>query len=184
MVTKRFNFLIESLKTIKKSGTITQSGSALCKAMTDHISSGHKVILEIGAGDGAVTKYILDAMADDAILLSFEINEVHYQRLATISDPRLIPIFDSAEFVIDYLEKHNLEKADTIISGLPFLVLPTELTMSILSTCHKALRKDQLFVQFNYSRGLRKLYRSIFTKVEEEFVLLNAPPAIVFRCKK
>lgn len=184
MASNKLDFFIESLKTIKKSGTITQSGPALCKVMTNHIQPDHKVIVEIGAGDGAITKYILKRMPKDAILLSFEINDTHHKKLLEIKDPRFHPILDSAEMIEKYLKIHGYNKADTIISSLPFRVLPTELTLTILSKCKRFLKDGGLFLQFHYSGKLKKLYKATFHEVSTQFVLLNAPPAIVFSCKK
>ncbi len=182
MPLKKIDFFIESIKTMKSSGTVIQSGTALCKAMTKDIRASHKMIVEIGAGDGAITKHILQNMASDAILLSFEINESHFQKLSNIKDSRFIPICDSAEKMDKYLKKYDKEEADIIISALPFLVLPTELTMSILTVGMNVLKEKGLFVQFHYSNRLKHLYKSLFESVKTEFVLLNAPPAIVFRC--
>ncbi len=184
MTNNKLDFLIESIKTIKKSGTLTQSSSQLCKAMTSDISSNHRVIVEIGAGDGAITQYILDRMSKNTRLLSFEINESHFEKLRSIKDDRFTPILDSAENIKEHLEKYDFDKADIIISSLPFMVLPTELTFDILKVCHQSLNKGSLFVQFHYSKGLKKLYKSTFDKVTTEFVLFNAPPAVVFRCQR
>lgn len=184
MTLKKLDFLIESIKTIKKSGTLTQSSTQLCKAMTSDINHNHKVIVEIGAGDGAITKHILSKMSKNARVFSFEINEAHFEKLLEFNDERLIPILDSAENIQLHLESYGYDKADIIISSLPFMVLSTELTFKILEKCHQSINKGSLFIQFHYSNGLKKLYKSTFNKVETEFVLLNAPPAIVFRCER
>ena len=184
MTFKKLDFFLESIRTLKKSGTVTQSSKALCHAMTSHITEDHKVIVEIGAGDGAITTYILDKMAKDAVLYSFEINEAHFRKLQHIQDERLVPIFDSAANIKKHLTDKGHQKADTIISALPFLVMPTEVTLQIISACHKCLLSKSLFVQFHYSKKLKKLYKSTFKHVQTEFVLLNAPPAFVFRCER
>jgi phospholipid N-methyltransferase len=152
--------------------------------MTSHITKENKVIIELGAGDGAITQFILDKMSNDAKLLSFEINDVHFKSLKAIQDKRFIPILDSAENLNKYLKEYNLPKADTIISAIPFVVLPTELTLRILDICQEELNVEGFFVQFHYSMVMKNLYHKIFKKVDMEFVLLNAPPAIVFKCQK
>jgi phospholipid N-methyltransferase len=151
--------------------------------MVEHIDrENDKFIVEFGAGDGVITKYILEQMPKDCKLLSFEINEQLFQVLENIQDSRLIPIFDSAENIQTYLEQYGIEKVDTIISSIPFVVLPTELTIDILMLSKKYLKPGGLFVQFHYSKILKDLYRAIFGNYETKIVLLNTPPAFVFKC--
>jgi phospholipid N-methyltransferase len=184
MSLNKFEYLIESIKNWKNSGTITQSGPSLCKKMVEHIDSKTKYIAEYGAGDGVITKYILDKMPSDGLLLAFEINENLYELLCKINDPRLKPIYDSAEKIEEYCRMYEIENLDTIVSGIPFVVLPTELTIEILESSKKALKKKGLFVQFHYSKILKGIYQTIFQNFTTEYVLLNTPPAFVFRCEK
>jgi phosphatidylethanolamine/phosphatidyl-N-methylethanolamine N-methyltransferase len=180
----KFEFLVEAVKNWKQSGAITQSGPNLCKAMVEHIDSSHKVIVEFGAGDGVITQYILDRMAPDAMLLSFEINESLFQKLDEINDPRLKSIFDSAENLQEHLDEHNIKLVDTVISGIPFVVLPTELTFKILTMAKDVLKPGGLFVQFHYSKILKDLYQTIFGNYDTKIILMNTPPAFVFTCEK
>ncbi len=184
-VTSKFEFLVEAVKNWKQSGAITQSGPNLCKAMVEHIDPlNDKIIIELGAGDGVITRHILDRMAPDARLFSFEINESLYQKLIEINDPRLIAIYDSAENLKEYLEEYKITEVDTIISGIPFVVLPTELTFSILTMSKEILKLGGFFVQFHYSKILKDLYQTIFGNYDTKVVLMNTPPAIVFTCEK
>lgn len=184
MSLSKFDFLIESIRNWKKSGTITQSGPNLCKKMAEHVSEDTRFIAEFGAGDGVITKHILEKMPADGKLLSFEINDSMYEMLRTINDARLVPIYDSAENLAKHMEEQKIECLDTIISSIPFVVLPTELSIEILSTAKKHLKKGGLFVQFNYSKILKDLYKSIFHNYTTEYVLMNTPPAFVFKCVK
>ena len=184
MAKNKLDFFIESIKTLKKSGTLTQSGPALCKAMTDHITHDHKIIVELGAGDGAITSYILKKMAPDAVLYSFEINDTHFVKLLEFEDSRLQPRCESAEEIIEILAAEGIKHVDTIVSAIPFMVLPTEISLDIIEKSHQILKKGHLFCQFHYSQGLKNLYKATFKEITSEFVLVNVPPAVVFRCKK
>lgn len=180
----KLDFLTESLKNMKRIGTITQSSPYLARKMSSFIKKSDRVIVEYGAGDGAITRYILEQMHPEAILLSFEINETLHNNLSKIEDPRLFPICDGAQNLPRYLQEQGLSKADIIISGLPFLVLPEELMHDILATTKRTLREDGSFVQFHYATKLKKLYQSTFGNLESHFVLINTPPAFVYRCIK
>jgi phospholipid N-methyltransferase len=184
MGASKFDFLIEAIKNWKQSGAITQSGENLCKGMVEHIDDSTKFIVELGAGDGVITKHILEKAPKDAIILSFEINEKLYEKLININDERLIPIYDSAENLSSYLNEYEIKSVDTIVSSIPFVVLPTEITINILEVSKSCLKKGGLFVQFHYSKVLKDLYQTVFSNYETNLILKNAPPAFIFKCKK
>ena len=72
----RIKFFFESLKNIKSVGTVTRSSRYLCQAVVREAALRKaKVVVELGAGDGVMTRHLLKAMAPDAILFSFEILE-------------------------------------------------------------------------------------------------------------
>ncbi len=180
----KFDFLIEAIKNWKQSGAITQSSEHLCKAMVEHISIHDKVIIELGAGDGVITKHILAKVNKDAKVFVFEINETLFEKLKLIDDDRLVLIYDSAENMARYLKDYNIDAVDIVISSIPFVVLPTELTMEILNVAKDCLKKGGLFIQFHYSKVLKDLYTLIFGDYDTNLVFRNTPPAFVFKCIK
>ena len=144
-----------------------------------------KVVVELGAGSGAFTEELLSRMSPDAHLLSFEINPEFCKILrGTISDPRFILIEDSAAALPEHLKKLGFGQADYIISGIPFVTLPTELVHEIVTASHKSLKKNGLFIQFHYSSLIQKMYQQFFGNVEVKLVPLNIPPAFVMVCRK
>ncbi|MBK8699111.1 MAG: hypothetical protein IPN29_06050 [Saprospiraceae bacterium] len=105
----KFDFLVESIRNWKQSGTITQSSPQLCKKMTRHLDpKKHYFVAEFGSGDGVITKYILDKLHPEGKLLAFEINESMFDQLAHIKDKRLIAIYDSAENLGLYMDRENI----------------------------------------------------------------------------
>ena len=145
MALSKFDFLVESIKNWKKSGTITQSSPYLCKKMVKHLDpKKHHFVAEFGTGDGVITRHILDRLHPDGKLLAFEINESMFDHLATINDPRLIAIYDSAENIEMYMKRENIPHFDSIISSIPFVVLPTELSITILSEAKKTPEKRRI----------------------------------------
>ncbi|HMS52577.1 MAG TPA: rRNA adenine N-6-methyltransferase family protein, partial [Chitinophagales bacterium] len=62
-----------------------------------------QVIIELGAGNGCITKELLNRMHPDSQLFSFEVNENFCTMLnSTIQDERLHLINDSAEHLTQY----------------------------------------------------------------------------------
>ena len=181
----RFKFFVESIKNIKKTGTITKSSQVLCRSMIKHIDfNTAQCIVELGAGDGVITKHILKAMRSDAILISFEVHPPFWNLLEEINDPRLIIARESAEYIQKYLNQNGFEKADYVVSGLPIVNLPKELGYKIVQAAHDNLKDGGVYSQFHYSLLAKKVYESVFGNVKMDLVPLNIPPAIVMRSIK
>ena len=182
---KKIHFLKESLKNLKTVGTIVRSSKYVCKEMVSHVDfSNAKTIVELGAGDGVITKHILDKMQAGSTLLSFEVNEAFCNTLRKIGDDRLHVIEDSAAKLEEYIQKMGLTQPDYIISAIPFVSLPDELGYEIVGECEKSLKTGGLFIQIHYSLLAKKLYQNVFGNVNISFVPLNIPPAFVLVSEK
>lgn len=181
---KKVKFLFHSLKNFQEMGTVVRSSSAMCRKMTQFIKKDDAVIVELGAGDGVITSYILKTMAHDAKLFVFEINPELCEIVSRIDDPRMILINDSAQNMDGHLKIHGVTAVDSIISAIPFLVLPKDLTQEILMTCKKNIKIGGTFIQMHYANGIKKMYQAIFGNVDTHFVPLNIPPGYVFLCIK
>lgn len=181
----RFAFFIESLKNIRTVGTVTRSSRFLCQSVVRHadLKKAH-VVVELGAGDGVMTRHLLKAMSKDSYLISFEINKVFCERLSKINDSRLIIINDSAETLAQVIESRGLDKVDVVVSALPFSVFPEDLTKAIVGQCHALMRAGCRFVQIHYSLKTKEIYRNIFGNVGSAFEVRNIPPAYVLYCFK
>ena len=157
----------------------------MCRKMSQFIDSQDDlIIVELGAGDGVITSFILEKMSPDAKLYVFEINTELCAVISKIKDPRMILVNDSAEHMESYLLKHGITQVDMIISAIPFLVLPDELTKDILMAGKKMLKTGGNFIQMHYVSSIKKMYKNIFGNVHTYFVPVNIPPGYVFRCVK
>jgi phospholipid N-methyltransferase len=173
-------FFKESLRNLKTVGTLTRSSRFLCKGMIKHIDFDKaKVIVELGAGDGVITKHILKNMHKDCLLMIFEVNDNFTTKLNDIKDNRLIVIQDSAEKLEYHLDFNGLNEIDYVISAIPFVILPDDIANKIIMTCKKRMMQDGLYVQVHYSLMAKKLYEKVFGNVDINFVPLNIPPAFV-----
>lgn len=183
-MSKKINFLREGLKNIKTVGTITRSSRFLCRNMISYIDF-HKArwIVELGAGDGVITHHILEKMHPDAKLMVFEVMHNMCDHLREIDDPRLIVIEDSAVKLGEYLKECGFPEAEFIVSAVPFVAMPEELSYQIVREAKKNLKSGGLYIQVHYSLLARKMYQEIFGNVDTNFVPLNVPPAFVLVCK-
>lgn len=173
-------FFRQSVKNLKTVGTLTRSSKFVCKEMISHVDfKMANVIIEMGAGDGVITKHILGAMKPDAKLIIFEVNPTFCKVLREIKDERLIVIEDSVELIPEYLKKHKLDKPDFIISAIPFVAMPDDISYKIVQLCQKTLKPEGKYIQIHYSLLLKKMYKKVFGNVDVNFVPLNIPPAFV-----
>ena len=183
---QRFGFLREGIRNMRSTGSVAPSSRFLCRRIAEKIDPEKaRVVVELGPGDGVITRYILDRLAPDAQLLIFEINEVFVEKLrTTLHDPRLVLIHDSAENMGAHFAEHGISEVDYVVSGIPFVMLPEELTDSITNECHTWLRPGGQFIQFHYSPLLVPFYRRVFGNADVDLIALNIPPALVICCEK
>lgn len=173
-------FLREGLKNLKTVGTVTRSSRQLCEKAVSFVDfQNAKVIVELGAGDGVITKHILKHMRPDARLLAFEVHPKFCALLRNIGDERLIVVEDSAEHIGRYLSDNNLGKIDDVVSAIPFVALPKEVGQKIVTATRDQMKRGGRYIQVHYSLLMKSLYESIFGNVDVNFVPLNLPPAFL-----
>lgn len=185
-MSSRINFLKEALKNINTLGTVTPSSRFLSKRMLKEINfSKADVIVELGPGTGAITKYILKNLSPKATLICFEINDNFYQQLQALQHPQLIVLKASAENIADELKKLHIDQVNYIISSLPLTIIPDEISNKILEESFEALEQNGVFIQYQYSLSYFKKLKNVFKdSILLEFEPLNIPPAFIYRCKK
>ncbi|MCD8234178.1 MAG: methyltransferase type 11 [Cloacibacillus porcorum] len=162
-------------------GSITPSSpqlvaSMLCNVDWDKIGC----IAEFGAGTGVVTKAIMKNKLPQSRLFVFEIEDDLRQK--RIRDTGL-DIYDDARRLPHVLREERLRKVDLIVSGLPYAVLPQEVTAAVLDGISRTLAEDGMFVAFQYSLHMKSAFERIFKEVKIRFVMMNIPPAFVYECR-
>jgi phospholipid N-methyltransferase len=185
-LTSRINFFREAIKNLKTSGTVAPSSRFLAKKMLKGINfSKVEVIVELGPGNGAITKYILKKLPPKATLICFEINDNFYQQLKTIKNPQLVVINASAEKIKEEINALGFSKTSHIISSLPLTIIPNQISNEILEKSYEILKINGLFIQYQYSLTYYKRLKTVFKEaISLDFEPLNIPPAFIYRCKK
>jgi phospholipid N-methyltransferase len=141
------------------------------------------LIVEYGPGVGTFTGEILERMHAGATLVVLEMNPdfVAYLR-EHFTDPRLIVAEASAGDVETVLAAHGLERADYIISGIPFSTIAPEERASILEATRRALVPGGEFLVYQFSGRILPLLKVQFRDVRTDFEPLNILPARLFYC--
>jgi len=174
------NYIRQYLRNFRVTGSIVPSSRFLTRKMLKPVDfSKAKVIVELGSGDGCMTKKILAKMRKDAKLYAIELQSDFVKMLKAIDDKRLVVIQDTAE------RTHSLTpKADYIISGLPLTSLPKRVGENIIQSVLKTLKPNGSYIQFQYTLISYKKFKELFSDVKLSFTPLNFPPAFVYACTK
>jgi len=180
-------FLSNFLKSPAQVAAVAPSSKYAIKSILKNIDFGKaKTIVEYGPGTGPVTKDLLWQMEDDATLICFEPNENFCSFLGkSINDSRLKLINDSAENIDFHLNRLDINKADYILSGIPFSLIKKEAKMSILGKTSDALNENGKFIVYQqYNWHMEKYLKEYFSNVSKHMELRNLPPTFIFVCQK
>jgi len=176
-------FIKYSLKSLKEVGTLFPTSKFVSKQMVKNIDfNKSKIIVEIGAGTGAITKTILKNMSPDSKLFCFEINKNFFNTLNQLKDNRLITINDSAEELNTYLEKYDVIKVDYIVSSIPLTTLNKSTVEYILESVVQVINSYGVFIQLQYSLFSIKKIKKYFSSVSISFTPLNYFPSFIYTC--
>jgi phospholipid N-methyltransferase len=167
----------------KQIGSVTPSSSFLAKQMVNQVDWNEvSGFAELGAGTGAITKYIAGAKKSHSRGLLFEKDPMLRGQLnVQYAD---MPCYSDASSIRQAMQKEQIEELDCIFSGLPFFNFPQELRDTIINEVYYSLKPGGLFIAFQYSQQMKKLLGEHFTIEKIEFVPLNIPPAFVYVCRK
>jgi phospholipid N-methyltransferase len=166
-------------------GSIVPSSRFLIRQLLAPINwTQARVIVEYGPGVGGITAEILRRMHPDGVLIAIEMNPdfVSYLRRA-IPDARLRVVEGSAESVDEILRRNGCERADYIISGIPFSTIPAPVRERILRKTCEVLKPRGAFLVYQFSTRVLEDLKRIFGYVGRRFEPLNVLPAHLFFCQ-
>jgi len=165
-------------------GSVIPSSRFLIRELLERIDWNRAdVVVEYGPGIGCITTEILRRMPAGSTLVAIETNRefVRYLR-TTVCDERLHVVEGSAADVGAILRKLGHERANYIISGIPFSTLPAAMREHILRESREVLAPDGTFLVYQFSSRVLKDLERIFGRVERGFEPLNLLPAHLFFC--
>lgn len=183
---KSWGFVKAFLKNPKQIGAIAPSSKFLAEKLVKAADfENAKVIVELGAGTGIITKQIIKIMPKDAVLLVFEINYLLSRHIKkNIKDKRMVVINDDARHISRYIDNLGFQRADCVISGLPLAIFSKEERNQILNAINDCLDVKGKYVQFQYSFNDIFALKKIFRQVDIDFEMRNIPPAFIYVCSK
>jgi phosphatidylethanolamine/phosphatidyl-N-methylethanolamine N-methyltransferase len=191
-------FAEEALADFSTTAAISPSSPQLAAAMLEPLPLANaRVVVELGAGTGVMTRALLNELPPQATLLVFEINLRFYNYLkAHFSDPRLVLIHASAEHVDLELRQRGYAEVDAVVSSLGLGLIPDRERHAILERLLPFVHDRTVFTQYQYIHALqcengrvrrfdlRPLLGQYFASVQSRLIWRNLPPAFVFACRR
>ena len=139
-----------------------------------------KLFVEYGPGVGTFCQPVLDRLPRDGELLVIDTNPLFIDYLRkTIRDSRFHAVLGSAEDVEEIVRSIGHDKADYVLSGLPFSTLPAGVGPAIAAATHRVVRSGGAFLTYQFSAVARDLTARHFERVETGFAWANIPPCLL-----
>jgi len=182
MLTERRRFLRSFLTAPRQVGAVLPTSSRTAAKMLDMAEiERRRRVVELGAGSGPITRETLPRLAPDARFWAFELDRSLAAGLSReLSDPRLEVVAGSATGMEAHL---GGERADAIISAIPFTSLPKPAGAEILDAVERCLADDGVFIVLQYSPMVEGELRRRFPTVERRISPVNVPPAVLYACR-
>jgi phospholipid N-methyltransferase len=141
-----------------------------------------RVIVELGAGTGVITRQILARIPLESKLLAIEINPAFARVLQKTyaRDSRFHLFRGSAERLDEALARIGEREADLVVSGIPFSTLDRGVGMRVLLAARRALAPGGRLVAYQFRTRVRRIAEPLFGPAEIHAELLNLPPMRVY----
>ena len=191
-------FAAEALADFTTTASISPSSSHLAAAMLKPLALAKaRIVVEFGAGTGAITEALLDDLPAQARLLVFEINPRFCSYLKSrFSDPRLILINSSVENVDRELRQRGYDEVDAVASSLGLGLMSDRQHHTLFERLLPFLHEQTVLTQYQYLYAMQfahgrlrrldlpRLLGRDFGSVQSKIVWRNLPPAFVFTCHR
>ena len=183
------NFLFFS-KFLKHGITIASvwpSSNTLAKATIKQVDwEKARVIVELGAGTGAITHHVIRNLQPHTRFLAIErdIDFVRILRERFAGHDNVEIVQGDVRNLDEIFKSRGILHVDAFVSGLPTPSLPPAIRRRMLVSVRKYLAPHGVysniteipFLYWNY-------YRSVFHDVSFDFVARNMPPGGVYHCR-
>jgi phospholipid N-methyltransferase len=189
---ENIEFLQAFLKNPLKVGSIAPSSPELAQQMVEGIRpTNESVVLELGVGTGAITKFLQEIVPYRESYLGIEIDKT-LVKLLKGNFPALKIVRGNACDAFSIYQKTGFGKVGYIICCLPFVSLPNDVGDKILLEIDKFMEQGCVFRTLQYAHGyyfpsaikLREHMRDRYGKARKSpLVVKNVPPAYTLTWK-
>ena len=175
-----WSFFREAVRNFRSTGAIARASPTLVRRLIAAIPRDVPVtVVELGPGEGCITRALLAKLSPGSTLTAFEINATFVRRLQRVHDPRLTVLPQGAERITDHFAPGSV---DFVVSSLPLSMIPQPVKEDIIRKAQSLLRPEGQFLQYQYALQDYSLLKDNFSDVSVSFTLANLPPAFVYSC--
>jgi phospholipid N-methyltransferase len=182
---ENIEFLQAFLKNPAKVGSIKPSSPELAMTMIDGIEpSAENLVIELGVGTGAITKFLQYAVPDERSYLGIELDP-DLVKLLRKNFPDMNIVCGNAMETASIHRRSGLGRVGYIVCCLPFVSLPAKVRSGVLDEVDKFMRKGCEFRTLQYAHGyylpsavkFRETMRAKYGKEKRSpLVVKNVPP--------
>ncbi|MFP4034728.1 MAG: rRNA adenine N-6-methyltransferase family protein [Desulfovermiculus sp.] len=167
----------------RRIASFVPSSRFLAQAMCAHINPQKpQIIVELGAGTGAVTKTAAELMHPDSRLLAIE-SDPDFFPVLTENVPQAETLFCDARDVAEKLANKDVHTVDGILNCLPTPSLPNHVAREIFAWMAglpgRPWHNQITIMPWVYNN----FYKRLFDLVSFKLILVNIPPGGVFYCR-
>lgn len=180
----RVAFLGQFLRHPRQVASIVPSTRFLERRIARCVHGRSGMVVELGSGTGGITRAILASISSESRLIAVELSPILAARVARIPDPRLTVHCGSAEDLPEILRQHGCERADAIVSGLPFSTIGRRRGKRILDAIGRSLAPEGELIAYHVRGTLERLAGSRFQAIESSTEWLSIPPMRIYRWRK
>ncbi|MBM3232608.1 methyltransferase domain-containing protein [Candidatus Pacearchaeota archaeon] len=180
---KSVDFFMQFIKNKREIGAIAPSSNFLARKITGCVDFDRaKLIVELGAGTGIITRHLAESLRPESNLIVVEPNDEFHRDLIKLKRRNIKIIKGYAEDLSKHIEDKGFCKADYIVSGLPLAAWSEVQRKDVMESIMRGLSDKGGFVQFQYSLQSYRKFKELFSDVQIKFTLMNLPPAFVYSC--
>ena len=182
---ENIEFLQAFLKNPTKVGSIKPSSPELAMTMIDGIEpSADNVVIELGVGTGAITKFLQNIVPDESSYLGIELDS-GLVKLLRKNFPDLNIVCGNAMETSAIHKRSGLGQVGYIVCCLPFVSLPAAVRSGVLAEVDKFMQQGCEFRTLQYAHGyylpsavkFREQMRERYGKEKRSaLVVKNVPP--------
>lgn len=182
-IRERLHFLNKFLHAPRQYGSVTPSSHWLAQKLLDPVpwNQVHSMA-ELGAGTGAITRFIPRGEKTGMNVLLFEIDPDFRSQLRE----EFPGCFCNNDCLRLRLALHNssLEKLDCIVSSLSLMNFSKPDRTRFMEQIISSLKEGGWFITYEYFPRMKTELSQHFEILHTKWVLLNFPPALVYICRK
>jgi phospholipid N-methyltransferase len=174
-----FTFLKVVVLNPRSTGAVLPSSKYLAQTIASHVHlSEQSILVELGAGTGAITKALLATGIPPQKMIAVEYAPSLAKNLRE-HFPEINILEGDAALLSDLLQREE-RSVEMIVSSLPLRSIPKETRQAIFSQISKVLSPQGQYIQFTYDLRTQDHYYPSHYQLKKSFIVwLNIPPARV-----